>query len=141
MAGKARLPFPAVLYRILLHFAVHGAFQACRCVQGAQHRLQPSPRLDNVGFAYRCRSSARRRFPNRHAARKRLAISGSAHAMTAQRISAIPEGQLQPMFGGALEIPSPSPTLLIETHRLLPRASSAATAAQKCNDPWGIRIL
>ena len=37
--------------------------------------------------------------------------------MTAQRISAIQEGQLQPMFGGALEIPSPSPTLLIETHR------------------------
>jgi len=93
------------------------AFQACRCVQGAPHRLQPSPSLDNVGFAYRCRSSARRRFPNRHAARKRLAITGSAHAMTAQRISAIQEGQLQPMFGGALEIPSPSPTLLIETHR------------------------
>src|SRR6202043_3355497 len=117
MAGKARLPFPAVLYRILLHFTVNGAFQVCRWVRAAQHSRQPPPSLDNVGFAYRCRSSARRRFPNRHAARKRLAISGSAHAMTAQRISAIQEGQLQPMFGGALEIPSPSPTLLIETHR------------------------
>ena len=87
-------------------------------VQGTRNiDCSATPSLDNVGFAYRCRSSARRRFPNRHAARKRLGISGSAHAMTAQRISAIQEGQLQPMFDGALEIPSPSPTLLIETHR------------------------
>ncbi len=42
---------------------------------------------------------------------------GSAAIMTGRRIFAIQDGDIQPMFEGAPGVPSPSPSLLVETHR------------------------